>query len=41
MGKMMATSAGITGAYIGLIVICVIAFVLISLIKPFKTAEAA
>lgn len=41
MGKMMATSAGITGAYIGLIVICVIAFILISLIKPLKTAKAA
>ncbi len=40
MGKMMATSAGITGAYIGLIVISVIAFVLIALIKPFKTENA-
>lgn len=41
MGKMMATSAGMTGAYIGLIVISAVAFVLIALIKPFKTAEAA
>ena len=37
----MTTKVGFNGAYIGLIVICVIAFVLISLIKPMKTAEAA
>jgi MFS family permease len=42
MGKMTAAFHGnMNGAYVGLIVICVIAFVLISLIKPFKTAEAA
>ena len=41
MGKMTAAFHGnMNGAYIGLIVICVIAFVLISLIKPMKEKTA-
>ncbi len=40
MGKMEA-AVGMTGAYVGLIVICVVAAALIALIKPFANAEHA
>lgn len=40
MGQMEATFS-MTGAYIGLIVICAVAFLLILCIKPFKVANAA
>ena len=40
MGKMEA-AVGMTGAYVGLIVICVVAALLIALIKPFANTEHA
>lgn len=40
MGRMEAMSWGMTGAYIGLIVICAISFLLIFCIKPFEKAAA-
>lgn len=40
MGKMTA-SVGMTGAYVGLIVVCAVAFILIALIQPLKVAKEA